>query len=64
MASSALHIGDKGSPFLFFVFYISSTMVAGNGGCVALIFPRSAFVAFLDANPGTLLCLLGTQAVV
>jgi hypothetical protein len=39
-------------------------MVVGSGGCVAMVFPKAALVAFLDENPGTLLCLLGTQAVI
>lgn len=41
-----------------------ATMIAGPEGCVVLVFPRSTFVPFLDANPGMLLCLLGTQVVV
>jgi len=40
-----------------------STMVVGEGGCVAMVFPRSTFIPFLDANPGVLLSLLGTQIV-
>lgn len=39
-------------------------MSAGPGGCVAMVFPKSALMAFLDENPGTLLCLLNTQAVI
>jgi hypothetical protein len=39
-------------------------MVVGEGGCLAMVFPRSTFIPFLDANPGLLLSLLGTQIVV
>jgi hypothetical protein len=39
-------------------------MAAGAGGCVAMVFPKAALMAFLDENPGTLLCLLNTQAVI
>ena len=42
----------------------SSSMVAGRSGCVAMIFQRSSLVPFLEANPGVLLILLGTHAVV
>lgn len=42
----------------------SSTMVAGRKGCVAMIFQRSSLVPFLEGNPGVLLMLLGTHAVV
>lgn len=41
-----------------------SNMAAGAGGCVAMVFPKSALMPFLDENPGTLLCLLNTQAVI
>jgi hypothetical protein len=48
-----------------FVKHVSrSNMVAGSWGCVAMVFPKSALVSFLDEFPGTLLCLLGTQAVI
>ena len=39
-------------------------MMAGPEGCVAIVFPRSSLVPFLDASPGVLLSLLGTQVVV
>eukprot|EP00980_Cylindrotheca_fusiformis_P029433 scaffold23476_cov125-Cylindrotheca_fusiformis.AAC.1 len=29
----------------------TSSMLAGNNGCVAMVFPKSALVPFLDANP-------------
>jgi hypothetical protein len=43
---------------------VRSNMAAGPGGCVAMVFPKAALMAFLDENPGTLLCLLNTQAVI
>ncbi|GKY99634.1 hypothetical protein MPSEU_000917500 [Mayamaea pseudoterrestris] len=42
----------------------SSTLIAGKDGCVALAFPKSSLVGFLDEYPGFLLSLLGTQAIV
>jgi len=42
----------------------SSNMIAGRNGCVAMVFQRSSLVPFLEANPGVLLMLLGTHAVV
>lgn len=42
----------------------SSNMVAGRNGCVAMVFQRSSLVPFLESNPGVLLMLLGTHAVV
>eukprot|EP00549_Striatella_unipunctata_P000159 CAMPEP_0118677008 /NCGR_PEP_ID=MMETSP0800-20121206/2376_1 /TAXON_ID=210618 ORGANISM="Striatella unipunctata, Strain CCMP2910" /NCGR_SAMPLE_ID=MMETSP0800 /ASSEMBLY_ACC=CAM_ASM_000638 /LENGTH=687 /DNA_ID=CAMNT_0006572609 /DNA_START=186 /DNA_END=2249 /DNA_ORIENTATION=- len=42
----------------------SSNMAAGPDGCVVMVFPRNSMIAFLDANPGVLLTLLGTQVVV
>jgi hypothetical protein len=42
----------------------SSTLTAGQNGCVALVFPKSSIIPFLDAYPGFLLSLLGTQVVV
>lgn len=42
----------------------ASNMVAGRNGCVAMVFSRSSLVPFLEANPGVLLILLGTHAVV
>lgn len=42
----------------------TSNLVAGQSGCVVLVFPRATLVPFLDSNPGVLLCLLGTQVVV
>jgi hypothetical protein len=42
----------------------TSNLVAGPQGCLVLVFPRSTLVPFLDNNPGVLLCLLGTKAVV
>lgn len=41
----------------------SSTLAAGKGGCVALVFPKSSLIPFLDEYPGLLLSLLGTQVV-
>jgi hypothetical protein len=42
----------------------SSTLTAGNDGCVVLVFPRESLIPFLDEYPGLLLSLLGTQVVV
>ena len=42
----------------------SSNMIAGRNGCVAMVFQRSSLVPFLEGNPGVLLTLLGTHAVV
>jgi hypothetical protein len=42
----------------------SSTLTAGKDGCVALVFPKSTLILFLDDYPGLLLSLLGTQVVV
>ncbi|CAB9522972.1 Lactamase_B [Seminavis robusta] len=42
----------------------SSNMIAGRNGCVAMVFQRSTLVPFLEGNPGVLLILLGTHAVV
>jgi hypothetical protein len=44
--------------------YHTSNMIAGHDGCVVYVFPRASLVPFLDNNPGVLLCLLGSQAVV
>jgi len=42
----------------------TSSMLAGRQGCVAMVFPKSSLVPFLDANPGLLLSLLGTKVLV
>jgi hypothetical protein len=42
----------------------SSTLTAGKDGCVAFVFPKSSLIPLLDAYPGFLLSLLGTQVVV
>jgi len=42
----------------------SSNISAGPDGCVAMVFPRRSLISFLDAYPGVLLSLLGTQVVV
>jgi len=42
----------------------TSTLTAGQEGCVVLMFPRKIFTEFLDAHPGLLLSLLGTQVIV
>mmetsp|Transcript_30916 Transcript_30916/g.74283 ORF Transcript_30916/g.74283 Transcript_30916/m.74283 type:complete len:1382 (+) Transcript_30916:179-4324(+) len=42
----------------------TSTMLAGKQGCVAMVFPKSSLVPFLDSNPGLLLSLLGTKVLV
>jgi hypothetical protein len=42
----------------------TSNLIAGPTGCIVMSFPRDALVSFLDNNPGILLSLLGTQAVV
>lgn len=41
----------------------SSSIIAGQEGCLVMEFPRSKFISFLDAYPGVLLSLLGTQVV-
>jgi hypothetical protein len=42
----------------------TSTLTAGQDGCVVLVFPKSTLSPFLDEYPGFLLSLLGTQVVV
>ncbi len=42
----------------------TSTLAAGKDGCVVLILPKASLIPFLDAHPGVLLSLLGTQVVV
>jgi len=42
----------------------SSSIVAGGDGCVVYAFQRASLLAFLDANPGVLLSLIGRQVVV
>ncbi len=42
----------------------SSTLTAGNNGCVVLAFPKESLIPFMDEYPGLLLSLLGTQVVV
>lgn len=42
----------------------TSTVVAGPQGCIAMVFPKSSLVPFLDGNPGVLLSLLGTKVLV
>jgi glyoxylase-like metal-dependent hydrolase (beta-lactamase superfamily II) len=42
----------------------TSNLVVGQEGCIAFVFPKATFAPFLDANPGILLSLQGTQAVV
>jgi hypothetical protein len=42
----------------------SSTLTAGDDGCVVLVFPKDSLIPFLDEYPGLLLSLLGTQVVV
>jgi len=44
--------------------YHSSNLVVGREGCVAFVFPKAALAPFLDAHPGLLLSLQGTQVVV
>ena len=41
----------------------NSTLVAGDQGCIVVLFPKSRLVPFFDEYPGLLLSLLGTQAV-
>lgn len=41
-----------------------SNLVAGTDGCDMFVFPKTSLISFLDAYPGVLLCLLGTQAIV
>lgn len=42
----------------------SSTLAAGKDGCVVLILPKASLIPFLDAHPGLLLSLMGTQVLV
>ncbi len=42
----------------------SSTLAAGKDGCVAMVLQKASLLPFLDAHPGLLLSLLGTQVVV
>jgi hypothetical protein len=42
----------------------SSTLTAGDVGCVVLVFPKDSLIPFLNEYPGLLLSLLGTQVVV
>jgi len=42
----------------------NSTLAAGKDGCIVLILPKLSLIPFLDAHPGLLLSLLGTQAIV
>ena len=42
----------------------SSTLAAGKDGCVVMVFQKASLLPFLDAHPGLLLSLLGTQVVV
>ena len=42
----------------------SSTLAAGKDGCVVMVLQKASLLPFLDAHPGLLLSLLGTQAVV
>mmetsp|Transcript_12823 Transcript_12823/g.19428 ORF Transcript_12823/g.19428 Transcript_12823/m.19428 type:complete len:1413 (-) Transcript_12823:37-4275(-) len=41
----------------------SSTIIAGEGGCDVIAIPKERLLSFLDENPGVLLSLLGTQAI-
>eukprot|EP00536_Pseudo-nitzschia_multiseries_P007501 jgi/Psemu1/256296/estExt_Genewise1Plus.C_1770056 len=42
----------------------TSTLTAEHEGCIVLVFPRESLTKFLDAHPGLLLSLLGTQVIV
>ena len=42
----------------------TSTLTAEKEGCIVLVFPRESLTEFLDAHPGLLLSLLGTQVIV
>mmetsp|Transcript_6825 Transcript_6825/g.17118 ORF Transcript_6825/g.17118 Transcript_6825/m.17118 type:complete len:1395 (+) Transcript_6825:304-4488(+) len=42
----------------------TSTLTAEQEGCIVLVFPRESLTKFLDAHPGLLLSLLGTQVIV
>lgn len=42
----------------------TSTLTAGQEGCIVLVFPKATLIPFLDEYPGLLLSLLGTQVVV
>ena len=42
----------------------SSTLAAGKDGCVVMVLQKASLLPFLDAHPGLLLSLLGTQVVV
>lgn len=42
----------------------NSTLAAGKDGCVVMVLQKASLLPFLDAHPGLLLSLLGTQVVV
>lgn len=42
----------------------TSTLTAEQEGCIVLVFPGESLTKFLDAHPGLLLSLLGTQVIV
>lgn len=42
----------------------SSALAAGKDGCVVMVLQKASLLPFLDAHPGLLLSLLGTQVVV
>lgn len=41
-----------------------TTLMVEASGCVAWLFPRGTLSPFLEANPGVLLSLLGTQVII
>jgi len=59
LSNMIIHEKDGGDSILH-----TSTLTAEKEGCIVLVFPRKSLTEFLDAHPGLLLSLLGTQVIV
>jgi len=59
LSNMVIHERDEESRILH-----TSTLTAAQQGCIVLVFPRGSLTEFLDAHPGLLLSLLGTQVIV
>ena len=59
LSNMVIHEKDEESRILH-----TSTLTAEQEGCVVLVFPRESLTEFLNAHPGLLLSLLGTQVIV
>jgi len=59
LSNMVIHEKDEESRILH-----TSTLTAEQEGCIVLVFPRESLTEFLDAHPGLLLSLLGTQVIV